>query len=118
MRHRHFFPRGFLRLATLLCLGLTASGGWSLPETTSTRQALTRHEGTPRCSPGPAGVKRHAEQCVRAARPKTDQKDESRYAALEAASPDASAYRGGDTVVIGATTATVVLAVILLIVIL
>ena len=42
--------------------------------------------------------------------------DKSRYAAREAASPDAQNYRGGDTVVIGASTATAILAIILLIV--
>jgi hypothetical protein len=44
--------------------------------------------------------------------------DKARYAAREAASPEAQAYRGGDTIVIGATAATAILAVILLIVLL
>lgn len=44
--------------------------------------------------------------------------DEQRYAAREASSPNAQEYRGGDAIVIGASTATVVLAVILLIVLL
>jgi hypothetical protein len=42
--------------------------------------------------------------------------DKTRYAEREAASPQAQTYRGGDTVVIGATTATAILAIILLIV--
>jgi len=42
----------------------------------------------------------------------------SRYAAREAASPDATNYRGGDTVVIGATAATAILAVLLLVILL
>jgi hypothetical protein len=42
--------------------------------------------------------------------------DKTRYAEREAASPEAQNYRGGDTVVIGATTATAILAIILLIV--
>jgi hypothetical protein len=42
--------------------------------------------------------------------------DKLRYAEREAASPEAQNYRGGDTVVIGATTATAILAIILLIV--
>jgi hypothetical protein len=42
--------------------------------------------------------------------------DKSRYAAREAASPQAKDYRGGDTVVIGASTAAVILAVILILV--
>lgn len=44
--------------------------------------------------------------------------EDARYAEREAQSPEAQQYRGGDTVVIGATTATIVLAIILLIVIL
>jgi hypothetical protein len=44
------------------------------------------------------------------------QSDRARYAAKEATSTDAKDYRGGDTVVIGASAATAILAVILLIV--
>lgn len=42
--------------------------------------------------------------------------DRARYAAKEAQSGDAKDYRGGDTVVIGATAATAILAVILILV--
>ena len=42
--------------------------------------------------------------------------DEARYAAKEQASPNAENYKGGDTVVIGATAATAILAVLLLII--
>jgi|SRR5688572_17420077 len=52
---------------------------------------------------------------VPAKRSSTDQK---RYAAREQASPDAAAYRGGDTLVIGASAATAILAVVLLVVLL
>jgi hypothetical protein len=44
--------------------------------------------------------------------------DLARYAARDAASPDAKNYRGGDTVVIGATAATAILAVLLLVILL
>jgi hypothetical protein len=44
--------------------------------------------------------------------------DARRYAEREAQSGAVQDYRGGDTIVIGATTATIVLAVILLIVLL
>lgn len=44
--------------------------------------------------------------------------DDERYAAREATSPRAEAYRGGDTIIIGATTATLVLAIVLLVVLL
>ena len=44
------------------------------------------------------------------------QADRSRYAAKEASSGDAKDYRGGDSVVIGASAATAILAVILILV--
>lgn len=44
--------------------------------------------------------------------------DQRRYADREQSSPDAAAYRGGDTVVIGASAATAILAVLLLVVLL
>lgn len=47
---------------------------------------------------------------------KAAQTDRARYAAKEAQSGEAKDYRGGDTVVIGASAATAILAVILLIV--
>ena len=47
---------------------------------------------------------------------KAAQDDRARYAAKEAKSGEAKDYRGGDTVVIGASAATAILAVILLIV--
>jgi hypothetical protein len=51
-------------------------------------------------------------------KPKKAVADEQRYAAREQASPDAANYRGGDTVVIGATAATAILAVLLLVILL
>lgn len=51
-----------------------------------------------------------------AVKPSTN--DLSRYAARDAASPEAKNYRGGDTVVIGATAATAILAVLLLVILL
>lgn len=47
---------------------------------------------------------------------KAAQDDRARYAAKEAQSGEAKDYRGGDTVVIGASAATAILAVLLLIV--
>lgn len=43
-------------------------------------------------------------------------RDKAQYAAREAESKDAQQYRGGDTVVIGASAATAILAVVLLLV--
>lgn len=54
-----------------------------------------------------------------AATPKSQdakQADRARYAAQEAKSGTAKDYRGGDTVVVGATAATAILAVILILV--
>jgi hypothetical protein len=53
---------------------------------------------------------------VTATRAKAASDDKSRYAAREAASPQAQNYRGGDTIVIGASTAAVILAVVLILV--
>jgi len=50
------------------------------------------------------------------ARPEAAQADRARYAEKDAKSGEAKDYRGGDTVVIGASAATAILAVILLIV--
>jgi len=47
---------------------------------------------------------------------KAAQDDRARYAAKEAKSGEAKDYRGGDTVVIGASAATAILAVLLLII--
>jgi hypothetical protein len=49
---------------------------------------------------------------------KSTSDDMARYAARDAASPDAKNYRGGDTVVIGATAVTAILAVLLLVILL
>lgn len=53
---------------------------------------------------------------VDATRAQSASSDKSRYAAREAASPQAQDYRGGDTIVIGASTAAVILAVVLILV--
>ncbi len=42
--------------------------------------------------------------------------DQERYAAREAASPNAKDYKGGDVIVIGATTLAVVLLVVLIVI--
>jgi hypothetical protein len=47
---------------------------------------------------------------------KAVQNDRARYAAKEAKSGEAKDYRGGDTVVIGASAATAILAVLLLVI--
>lgn len=51
-----------------------------------------------------------------AATSKQDTNDRARYAAKEAQSGTAKDYRGGDTVVIGATAATAILAVLLIVI--
>jgi hypothetical protein len=58
----------------------------------------------------------HAPQATVSSQNKAAQDDRARYAAKEAKSGEAKDYRGGDTVVIGASAATAILAVLLLIV--
>src|SRR3954469_7699836 len=61
--------------------------------------------------------KQAPQQQVAASTPKAaDKTDRARYAQKEAQSGEAQNYRGGDTLVIGASAATAILAVILLIV--
>jgi hypothetical protein len=57
-----------------------------------------------------------APQATVSSQNKAAQDDRARYAAKEAKSGEAKDYRGGDTVVIGASAATAILAVLLLIV--
>jgi hypothetical protein len=57
-----------------------------------------------------------AQQATAPQQSKAAQDDRSRYAAKEAQSGEAKDYRGGDTVVIGASAATAILAVLLLII--
>jgi hypothetical protein len=58
----------------------------------------------------------HTLQATAPSQNKAAQDDRARYAAKEAKSGEAKDYRGGDTVVIGASAATAILAVLLLIV--
>jgi hypothetical protein len=73
-------------------------------------------------TPSAANPALHAPAAQRpGAAPQAAQKpttDDRRYAARELASPDAADYRGGDTVVIGASAATAILAVLLLVILL
>jgi hypothetical protein len=58
----------------------------------------------------------HAPLATAPSQNKAAQDDRARYAAKEAKSGEAKDYRGGDTVVIGASAATAILAVLLLII--
>lgn len=104
-----------MRYLSALIVGL----GLSLPSIS--------HAATPENVPQPSQSSVHAsaqatprvsEKATSAtpARAKSASDDKSRYAAREAASPQAQAYRGGDTIVIGASTAAVILAVVLILV--
>ena len=100
MRHLHA-----LIIATGLCvpsLALAAAPDHGQRAPTSVTQAASTREV--------------AQQTPTSARPASSQADRDRYAEKEAKSGDAKDYRGGDTVVIGASAATAILAVILLIV--
>ena len=87
-------------------------------EQPSPTPAVTMHaasnESSTTVAPRPASAARgDAARAPRAA----SNTDRATYAARESASPEAQAYQGGDgVVVIGASTATVILAVILLVV--
>jgi hypothetical protein len=94
-----------------LGLSLPSIGHAATPENAPQGDRSSVHASTPaavRTSDKAATVKTTP---VKAA---TD--DKSRYAAREAASPQAQSYRGGDTIVIGASTAAVILAVVLILV--
>lgn len=68
------------------------------------QQPAVQQPATPRAAPSEAAQKRVT--------------DQQRYASREQTSPDAAAYRGGDTVVIGASAATAILAIVLLVILL
>ena len=55
-------------------------------------------------------------QAVKAPKQDNQKADRARYAAKEAQSGEAKDYRGGDSIVIGASAATAILAVILILV--
>lgn len=55
-------------------------------------------------------------QAAAAPKPDNQKADRARYAAKEAQSGEAKDYRGGDSIVIGASAATAILAVILILV--
>jgi hypothetical protein len=90
----------------------------------------TESPGSPPAASPPAATNARAAQTSKDAEPKNGQRanaaraprsaseaDRNNYAARESASPEAKVYQGGDSVVvIGASTVTVILAVILLVV--
>jgi hypothetical protein len=95
MRHLHA-----LIVATGLCVPSLAFAAPASPEATQRPVAAHVHS---------------AQAETQAA---TTQSDRARYAEKEAQSGEAKDYRGGDTVVIGATAATAILAVLLLVILL
>ena len=101
MRHLHA-----LIIATGLCvpsLALAAPASSAQPERAAQTQVSSTHQTT---------------QATASDRQQAQQSDRERYAAKEAQSGDAKDYRGGDTLVIGASAATAILAVLLLVVLL
>jgi hypothetical protein len=95
--------------ALILGASVSLTPALSLASVTS-RETTTRRDAATLVAP------RSAAHTSVAASASTD--DLSRYAARDAASPEAKNYRGGDTVVIGATAATAILAVLLLVILL
>jgi hypothetical protein len=99
MRHLHA-----LIIATGLCvpsLALAAAPASPVQRPVSSQVATTQHA---------------APTVTSESRSEAAQADRARYAEKDAKSGEAKDYRGGDTVVIGASAATAILAVILLIV--
>jgi hypothetical protein len=100
--------------ATALALPAHATPAEGSHSSTSSTVASTRAAQQPRAETGDKKERKAPLAQPSAATPS----EESRYARLEAESPRAASFEGGDTVIKGATTATVVLAIILLVVLL
>jgi hypothetical protein len=99
MRHLHA-----LIIATGLCvpsLALAAAPASQMQRPVSSQVTTSQHA---------------APTVTSESRPEAAQADRARYAEKDAKSGEAKDYRGGDTVVIGASAATAILAVILLLV--
>jgi hypothetical protein len=97
-----------LIFATSLCVIPSVSHA-AAPSSTSAQARAAATVATPASKQAQPGATANA-----GAKGQAD--DKARYAEREAESSEAQDYRGGDTVVIGATTATAILAVLLLIV--
>ena len=100
----------FIAFAGLCSVSSLSLAGTS-PPSQAARPAIVQEIAKQQVAP--SGARPHA-----APAPAKDSgaKDKVRYADKEAASPTAQDYKGGDTVVIGATAATAILAVLLLII--
>ena len=95
-----------------LILGASVSLAPAVSFASATSHETTTHrQSTTLVAPSNSSTSESA-----AAKPSTN--DLARYAAREAASPDAKNYRGGEPIIIGATAATAILAVLLLVVLL
>jgi len=101
---RHLYG---LIFATSLCVFPSFSQA-AVPSSGQARVVATA------ATPAVATQARRGESANAAAKSQAD--DKTRYAEREAKSSEAQDYRGGDTVVIGASAATVILAVLLVLV--
>jgi hypothetical protein len=95
----------FITFAGLCSLSSMSLAATSTPDTSAPRQPAALVAKT---------SEKPAAQATESRAPKSN--DEARYTAKEQSSPNAENYKGGDTVVIGASAATAILAVLLLIV--
>jgi hypothetical protein len=102
MRHLHAIILGTGLCVPSLALAATPSDDARPAAKVVATQAVTSVRAEPQSVATPAQDSQKA--------------DRARYAAKEAQSGDAKDYRGGDTVVIGASAATAILAVILILV--
>lgn len=102
MRHLYALILGTSLCAPSLALAATPSDSGQR----ASSQAVATH----------AVTSVRAEPQAAAPKPDNQKADRARYAAKEAQSGEAKDYRGGDSIVIGASAATAILAVILILV--
>jgi hypothetical protein len=88
-----------------------------LPAISHAATPTSQHTPTAATASAPA-VRSTPKQTAHAQATRVDEKsdDKARYAAREEGASEAQKYRGGDTVVIGATAATAILAVLLILI--
>ena len=103
MRHLYALILGTSLCAPSLALAATPSDAG---QRTASQAVATQAVTSMRAEP----------QAVKAPKQDNQKDDRARYAAKEAQSGEAKDYRGGDSIVIGASAATAILAVILILV--
>ena len=106
---RHIYPL-IVGASLSLCpvVGLASTGAKAATPAAAQTPQPSRASAAPRAQPATSAT----------APKSSNAPDRDRYAAKEASSPNAKNYRGGDTLVIGASAVAAILAVVLLVVLL